>query len=169
MSDKCPHVKGDTTMHCEQAERLARERDEARVERDAIQKAFDARADEFAEMRRESWLMGVRLREARDEVERLRDSLSVTGDTRHEAMEAAIRVAEAHSETIRKQRDEIMRQVDEVERLRASAKATADAARYYMARPMDDMAEKWERVDVLIDAALRGESVTTTPTPERND
>ena len=83
-----------------------------RAERDAIQKAFDARADEFAEMRRESWLMGVRLREARDEVERLRDSLSVTGDTRHEAMEAAIRVAQAHSETIRQLRAE-------VERLRA--------------------------------------------------
>ena len=163
MSDRCPHVKGDTTMYCEQAELFARERDQAaaacdaiwrvlanrdveverlraslskcllsdppgdcyaaecvdlraerdeardylsrllahhapgceplddllgvctqidnllcgmmtvqehdevRAERDAIQKAFDASADEFAEMRRESWLMGVRLREARDE------------------------------------------------------------------------------------------------------
>ena len=57
------------------------ERDEVRAERDALQKAFDARADEFAEMRRESWLMGVRLREARDEVERLRAVIAEAGHT----------------------------------------------------------------------------------------
>ena len=51
------------------------EHDEVRAERDAIQNAFDACADDFSEMRRESWLMGVRLREARDEVERLRAAI----------------------------------------------------------------------------------------------
>ena len=54
---------------------------ELRAERDAIQKAFDARADEFAEMRRESWLMGVRLREARDDVERLRAAIDEADHT----------------------------------------------------------------------------------------
>ena len=56
------------------------EGDELRAERDALQKAFDARADEFAEMRRESWLMGVRLREARDEREDARRLVEMMRD-----------------------------------------------------------------------------------------
>ena len=40
MSDRCQHVKGHTTMHCEQAERLARERDEARAEVERLRAAI---------------------------------------------------------------------------------------------------------------------------------
>ena len=138
MSDRCPHVTGDTTMHCEAAERFA-------------QIALAAN-DAHCRVANEN-------DELRAEVERLRDSLSVTGDTRHEAMEAAIRVAEAHSETIRQLRAEVERLRATVETLCVTCSQLADQ------QAMPD--NFWVQSVTAAGAALRGESVTTTPTPEQ--
>ena len=71
-------------------------------------------ADRIAELEADAHGMYAEIMQWRAEVERLRDSLAATGDTRHEAMEAAIRVAEAHSETIRQLRDEVERLRDAI-------------------------------------------------------
>ena len=92
MSDRCPHVKGDTTMYCEQAELFARERDQAAAACDAIWRVLANRDAEVERLRASMRVaMGVVVRGAAEaetqharaeaalaEVERLRASATAT-------------------------------------------------------------------------------------------